>query len=142
MDITPSGSERALAILNAELECTVSARELIDLVGEMATAILCGRLGGMRIAVTGWRPILEVFVGVEATDVLEQHFGSQRIELPRRALSPKGRRSLVYRLADEDYNRTEIALKADLSERQVYRLLADRDHEDDVGLCGLACETS
>ena len=102
-----------------------TAQELVDVIGEEATAKLCSRLGGLRVSIGPMEELLREVVGYVATSELIEHWGSERVHIPRRTLNYGGRRELAQKMREEGYTILDISLQMDVSERSVYRYLAD-----------------
>jgi len=102
--------------------------EIAEVIGEEAAWRLARHFGGRRLFVPAeLRPNhpIAVAIGAAAAARLVEHFREETLSVPKRV----ERQRRVHELARRGLTRQRIAEETDYSERQVYRLLAQRAEE-------------
>lgn len=105
---------------------SVPLKELAPVIGDQAIAALIARFAGTRIYIPkkigAHHPIAKA-LGLEAAALLAENFHGVEFVIPMR----EGARERVMRIAaaEPELTRSEIALKAGVHERSVYRWLDD-----------------
>lgn len=103
-----------------------SADEIVRIIGiEKATA-LCSQLGGIDRRLNEIKALVVKAVGDEAAELLIDHFGCERIYIPRVIASHEARAAEVIARRKAGETITQIALAVNLGERRVYAILKER----------------
>lgn len=104
-------------------------QELLNLIGDDAFTRLCTVFGGTRLYVSnsdGSRKRLTIIVGEENAKNMIFHFDGVKLTLPMlSSLEIKKRHQAVIEDAKKGMSQRDIAMKYDLTERNVRRIISD-----------------
>ena len=128
----PADKPAGRAIQEAASDLPRLAREMIEVMGELATMKLVHEMGGLRLVVPGWplkRPSsryqhLEEIVGPEAAQAFATRWGNIEVQVPmaKKALMRLRDRSIVEAYA-KGVQPPELARRYGITERHVWKVL-------------------
>ncbi|MEZ5709702.1 MAG: helix-turn-helix domain-containing protein [Blastomonas sp.] len=100
--------------------------DIAEVIGMDAVLELSWRFRGQDVYVPkdlSRAPAIVQAIGRDAAELLSEHFHGTTLPIARRA----GERAMVRRLSQQGHTKRQIADRLGIGERQVYRILAERD---------------
>jgi hypothetical protein len=112
-------------------------QEIVQLIGMVATLKLVGKYGGTRLYVpkrvlTG-HP-LAALIGRKAADTLADYFGGEVLEIPRALSANVAQRNVAIKQEYRQLSQRQLALKYNLTERQVRNIVTGDQQDDQMQL--------